>query len=83
MSYYGTHDQAKEDAKKASVQIDGYNTSETSPVQNGQSPDGSFHLNLEGEKSFTDNRTRPRPVGHVDTLKRELHPVPLKKGGVL
>jgi hypothetical protein len=83
MSFYGNMDDAKANAKRASMQIDGLEAGSTSPVQNGQSPDGAFDLNLEGEKTFTDKRTRPREVGHTSTLKRELHPVPLKKGGVL
>jgi hypothetical protein len=83
MSFYGNMDDAKANAKRASMQIDGLEPGSTSPVQSGQSPDGAFDLNLEGEKTFTDKRTRPREVGHTNTLKRELHPVPLKKGGVL
>jgi hypothetical protein len=85
MSFYGTMDDAKKFAKAASMQIDGLEPGDTSPVQGGQQPDGSFHLNLEGEKTFTDKRTRPREVGHVtvEAPKRELHSVPIKKGGVL
>lgn len=81
MSFYGNLEEARSNAKKASMQIDGLEPSSTSPVQNGS--DGSFHLPLEGEKNFTDSRTRPREVGHQNSMRRELHPVPLKKGGVL
>lgn len=86
MSYYGTHEQAAADAKKASKQIDGLEPSETSPVQMGKNiaEDGAFHLKIEGgDKEFTNKRTRMTPVGHVTTPRRELHPVPIKKGGVL
>jgi hypothetical protein len=81
MSFYGNMDDAKKNANRASLQIDGMEPGSTSPVQSGS--DGSFDLNLEGEKNFTDKRTRPREVGHQTSVRRELHPIPLKKGGVL
>lgn len=83
MSFFGNMDDAKSNAKRASMQIDGTEPGETSPVHEGQSPDGAFHLPLGGTKEFTNSRTRMTPVGHTTSLKRELHPVPVKKGGVL
>jgi len=85
MSFYGNLDEAKSNAHRASKQIDGLEPGETSPVQNGKNitEDGAFHLKLEGTSNFTDSRTRPREVGHVNSPRRELHPIPLKKGGVL
>jgi len=83
MSYFGNREQAKSDAHAASKQIDGLEPGATSPVQEGQSPDGAFHLPLSGTKEFTNSRTRMTPTGVTTTLKRELHSVPLKKGGVL
>ena len=80
MSFYGDIEEAKKCAHHASKQIDGLEPGETSPVREGAAPDGAFQLHMEGEKVFTDKRTRMREVGHVETLKRELHPVPLKKG---
>jgi hypothetical protein len=83
MSFYGNIEDAKKCAHHASKQIDGLEPGSTSPVQSGQSPDGSFHLGIEGEKEFTKSRTRPGWKGTTTTLKRELHTEPLKKGGVL
>lgn len=67
MSYYGSHEQAAADAKKASKQIDGLETSNTSPVQAGS--DGSPELGMGGPKEFSQSRTR---TGTIDknTKKR-------------
>jgi hypothetical protein len=85
MSFYGNLEDAKKNAHMASKQIDGLEPGETSPVQNGKAitEDGAFHLPMSGTKEFTNSRTRMTPVGHTTTPRRELHPVPLKKGGVL
>ena len=80
MSFTRSIEDAKAYAHIADKQIDGLEPGETSPVHEGASPDGAFKLHMEGEKVFTDKRTRMREVGHVETLRRELHPVPLKKG---
>lgn len=85
MSFYGNLEDAKKCALHGSKQIDGLEPSETSPVQNGKNitEDGAFKLPMEGTREFTHARTRMRPVGHVTSPRRELHPIPLKKGGVL
>jgi hypothetical protein len=64
MSYPGTRETAKADARAADMQIDGLETSETSPVRDGGSSAtvaGAAPLN--GEKEFTTKRTR-----HTDTM---------------
>jgi hypothetical protein len=68
MSYYGTHEQAAADAKKASKQIDGLEPSATSPVRDGGA-DGSAQLSMGGPKEFSQSRTR---TGTIDknTKKR-------------
>ena len=70
MSYYGSHDQAKSDAKKASMQIDGLEPSATSPVRDGKSEDGAAPMT--GPKEFTTERTRHGWRGNQNiSLKRE------------
>lgn len=67
MSFYGNLEDAKSNAHKASMQIDGLETSNTSPVQKGS--DGSPKLSMGGPKEFSQSRTR---TGTIDknTKKR-------------
>lgn len=85
MSFYGNLDDARKNAHHASKQIDGLEPGDTSPVHEGKpiTEDGAFHLPLGGTTEFTSSRTRMTPVGHTTSPRRELHPIPLKKGGVL
>lgn len=70
MSYYGTRDQAKSDAKAASIQIDGLEPSATSPVRDGKSSDGAAPI--EGPKEFTTERNRHGWRGNQNiSLRRE------------
>jgi hypothetical protein len=68
MSYLGTREQAKSDAKAADMQIDGLETSNTSPVLNGSSDPGGAPMS--GTKEFTTARTRPGSVGQGGSIRR-------------
>ena len=54
MSYFGTREQAKSDAKAADMQIDSLDT--TSPILNGSSEAGGAPMG--GPKEFSQSRTR-------------------------
>jgi len=54
MSYFGTREQAKSDAKEADMQIDSLDT--TSPVRDGSSEAGGAPMG--GPKEFSQSRTR-------------------------
>lgn len=68
MSYPGTRESAKADAKAADTQLDGLEPGSTSPIQHGQSPDGAFHMKIKGETEFTNKRTRGE--NHTHALKK-------------
>jgi hypothetical protein len=84
MSYPGTHESAIADAKKADKQIDGLEPGSTSPVQDGKkiTEDGAFQLKIEGKTEFTKERTRHGWYGVTTEPRRELHPIPMKKGEI-
>ena len=68
MSYLGTREQAKSDAKAADMQIDGLETSNTSPVRDGSSEPGGAPMG--GRKEFTTERTRRTDVGQGGGMRR-------------
>lgn len=61
MSFCGTKEDAKKYAKEADMQIDGLETSNTSPVNAGGSDAGGAPLS--GKKEFSTERTRPALSG--------------------
>lgn len=69
MSYPGSREQAKADAKAADMQIDGLETSNTSPVRSGGSDAGGAPM--QGPKEFTTARTRHGWVGNQGGMRRE------------
>lgn len=69
MSFYGNLEDAKSNAKKASIQIDGLEPGATSPVRDGKSTDGAAPI--EGPKEFTTNRTRHGWRGNQGGMRRE------------
>jgi hypothetical protein len=69
MSYLGSHEDAKKDAMKADIQIDGLEASSTSPVRDGSSDGGGAPM--EGKKEFTTERTRHGWRGNQGPLRRE------------
>jgi hypothetical protein len=69
MSYLGTRENAKADAKAADMQIDGLEPSNTSPVRDGDG--GAPVLKMEGEKTFTTARTRHGWRGNQGPMRRE------------
>ena len=68
MSYLGTREQAKSDAKAADMQIDGLETSNTSPVNSGSSEAGGAPMS--GKKEFSTERTRPGSPGQGGGMRR-------------
>jgi hypothetical protein len=68
MSYPGTREQAKADARAADEQIDGLETSNTSPVRDGSSEPGGAPM--EGRKEFTTERTRHGWKGNQGGMRR-------------
>ena len=72
MSYLGSREQAAKDAKAADMQIDGLETSNTSPVMSGSSDAGGAPLS--GKKEFSTERTRPGSPGQGSGMKRGLLP---------
>ena len=68
MSYLGSREQAKSDAKAADMQIDGLETSNTSPVLNGSSEAGGAPMS--GKKEFSTERTRPGSPGQGGGMRR-------------
>lgn len=70
MSYPMSRAQAKADALAADMQIDGLETSNTSPTYSGGSSAGMAPM--EGEKEFTKSRTRPGFKGNQGiNMRRE------------
>ena len=66
MSYFGTREQAKADAKAGDMQID--DLSSTSPVRDGGTEAGGAPMS--GESTFTSARTRPK-TGGMGSMRRE------------
>jgi hypothetical protein len=69
MSFYGDLAAAKAAAMHGSLQIDGLEPGDTSPVQNGGS--GAGVAPMEGKQEFSHDRTRMRFVGNQDKNRRE------------
>lgn len=69
MSYLGSREQAKSDAKAADVQIDGLETSNTSPVRDGSTEAGGAPM--DGPKEFSTARTRHGWRGNQGGMRRE------------
>jgi hypothetical protein len=67
MSYFGTREQNKSDAKAADMQIDDLNT--TSPVRDGSSEAGGAPMT--GPHEFTTERTRHGWKGNQGGVRRE------------
>lgn len=72
MSFLGSLEDAKKNAKMADMQIDGLETSNTSPVMNGSSEAGGAPMS--GKKEFSTERTRPGSPGQGSGMKRGLLP---------
>lgn len=68
ISYFGSKEQAKKDCMAADVQIDGNETSNTSPVLRGSEDPGGAPM--EGTKEFTTARTRAGKVGQGSGMRR-------------
>jgi hypothetical protein len=68
MSFLGSLDDAKANAKKADMQIDGLETSNTSPVRDGSTEVGGAPLS--GKKEFSTERTRPGDLGQGGGMRR-------------
>ncbi len=68
MSFLGSLEDAKKNAEKADMQIDGNDPGSTSPVMNGSSDAGGAPLS--GKKEFTSERTRTGTVGQGGAMRR-------------
>jgi len=69
MSFCGTFDDAKNYAKRADMQIDGLETSNTSPVRDGSTEPGGAPMS--GRKEFTPERTRIGGASNPGGYRRE------------
>jgi hypothetical protein len=67
MSYFGTREQAKADAKAADMQLDDLST--TSPVRDGGTEAGGAPMS--GKSEFSNERTRTKQVGNMGGMRRE------------
>lgn len=69
MSFLGTREDAKRYSREADMQIDGNETSNTSPVLNGSSDPGGAPMS--GKKEFSHERTRASAGANSGGLRRE------------